>query len=105
MSLKTTVFVSLGDSLAALHCKCSLLHCVSRSFERTVSFHLHKVGVNSERDEAKTLSEDFILDDRGVEQHKDLFDSHGRDVSHKDAADGVGYRSIYADEVILDVLG
>ena len=54
--------------------------------------------VASQGNEAEAVGEDFILDDGSVVVDKDVFNGKGGDFGNKDAAEGVCYRSVDANE-------
>lgn len=56
-----------------------------------------------EGDEAESVGQDFVLDDRGVVIDEDGIDGEGGDLGDEDATEGVGYRGINADEGELGV--
>ena len=54
--------------------------------------------VAGERYQTKAMSEDFVLDYRGIVVHEDVFDSDSRDLREENSAEGISYRGVDTDE-------
>ena len=52
-------------------------------------------------DKTKPVRKDFILNNRGVIEHKDSFDCHCGDFSNQDPSKGICDRSINSDQIEL----